>query len=60
MENVGKQAKKLADSTIDPVDICLPTALRDVVRGSFDVEEYEPRNTAAWDDAYERFLKVVE
>ncbi len=33
---------------------------REVVRGSFDVEEYEPRNTAAWDDAYERFLKVLE
>ena len=33
---------------------------REVVRRSFDVEEYEPRNTAAWDDAYPRFLKVVE
>jgi len=33
---------------------------REVVRRSFDVEQYEPRNTAAWDDAYPRFLKVVE
>jgi len=32
---------------------------REVVRRSFDVEEYEPRNTAAWDDAYSRFLQVV-
>jgi rhamnulokinase len=33
---------------------------REVVRQSFDVEEYEPQNTAAWDDAYPRFLKVIE
>jgi rhamnulokinase len=32
---------------------------REVVRRSFTVEEYEPRNTAAWDDAYGRFLKAV-
>ncbi|HLA84536.1 MAG TPA: rhamnulokinase family protein [Thermoguttaceae bacterium] len=32
---------------------------REVVRASFAVEQYEPRDTAAWDDAYERFLKVV-
>ena len=30
---------------------------REVVRRSFDVEQYEPRNTAAWDDAYPRFLE---
>ncbi len=33
---------------------------REVVRRSFDLEQYEPRNTAAWDDAYPRFLRVVE
>jgi len=33
---------------------------REVVSRSFDVEEYEPRNTAAWDEAYPRFLQVVE
>ncbi len=33
---------------------------REVVRRSFDVEQYEPRNTAAWDDAYPRFLKVIQ
>jgi rhamnulokinase len=33
---------------------------REVVRMSFDVEQYEPQNTAAWDDAYGRFLKVIE
>ncbi len=32
---------------------------REVVRTSFDVEEYEPRNAAAWEDAYPRFLKVL-
>jgi rhamnulokinase len=32
---------------------------RDVVRRSFEVDEYEPKNTAAWDEAYKRFLKVV-
>jgi len=33
---------------------------REVVRRSFDVEQYEPKNTAAWDDAYPRFLKAIE
>ena len=33
---------------------------REVIRGSFPVDEYEPRNTAAWDDAYETFLTLVE
>lgn len=30
---------------------------RDVIRRSFEVQEYEPHNTAAWDEAYERFVK---
>jgi rhamnulokinase len=33
---------------------------REVIRRSFEVDEYEPRNTAAWDEAYERFLAVIE
>lgn len=33
---------------------------RDVIRRSFAVEEFEPRNTAAWDEAFERFEKIVE
>ena len=32
---------------------------RAVICDSFDVEEYLPQNTGEWDDAYERFLKVV-
>jgi len=32
---------------------------REVIRRSFQVEEYEPQNTAAWDEAYERFLGVL-
>lgn len=32
---------------------------REVIRRSFTVDEYEPRNTAAWDEAFPRFLKVL-
>ena len=32
---------------------------REVIRRSFDVEEYEPQNTKAWDDAYPRFLNLL-
>ena len=32
---------------------------RDIVRQSFEVDEYQPKDTAAWDDAYGRFLKVL-
>jgi rhamnulokinase len=32
---------------------------RDVIRGSFAVEAYEPGRTAAWDDAYPRFVKLL-
>jgi len=33
---------------------------REVIRRSFEVDEYEPQDTAAWDEAYERFLVVVQ
>ena len=32
--------------------------VRQVVRDSFSVEEYVPQNTAAWDEAYQRFLEI--
>ncbi len=32
---------------------------RQVVRRSFDVEEFLPRNPSMWDVAYERFLKLL-
>ncbi len=32
---------------------------REVIRNSFEVDEYQPRDTAAWDEAYERFLGVA-
>ena len=32
---------------------------REIIRQSFDVEEYQPRNTPAWDDAYGRFVKIL-
>ena len=28
--------------------------VREVVRNSVETETYEPKNTAAWDEAYER------
>ena len=40
-------------------DVASIAEAREVIRRSFPVEEYEPQNTAAWDEAYQRFLKVV-
>ena len=33
---------------------------REVIRRSFEVEEYESQDTAAWDEAYEKFLTLIE
>lgn len=35
------------------------TQAREVIRRSFQVEQYEPQNTAAWEEAYEGFLSVL-
>ncbi len=40
-------------------DVASIAEAREVIRRSFDVEEYEPRNTAAWDEAYDKFLAVL-
>jgi len=32
--------------------------MRQVIRESFDVEVYEPRNTEVWDEQYQRYLKI--
>jgi rhamnulokinase len=32
---------------------------REVIRNSFEVDEYLPHDTAAWDEAYPRFLKAL-
>ena len=32
--------------------------MRQLVKDSFPTEDYLPRNTDAWDDAYERYLKI--
>jgi rhamnulokinase len=40
-------------------DVSSIAEAREVIRRSFSVEVYEPQNTAAWNEAYERFLKVV-
>ena len=33
---------------------------RACVRDSFPIRVYEPQDTALWDDAYARFLRVIE
>lgn len=33
---------------------------REIIRQSFPLDEYQPQNTAAWDEAFPRFLKLVE
>nr|MBQ4319409.1 rhamnulokinase [Clostridia bacterium] len=33
---------------------------REVVRNSFEIDHYEPKKSADWDDGYDRFLKLIE
>jgi rhamnulokinase len=33
---------------------------REIIRASFEVQEYRPRQAEAWDEAYERFEKLVQ
>jgi rhamnulokinase len=33
---------------------------REMIRKSFDVITYEPRDTSGWDDAYKRYLEIME
>jgi rhamnulokinase len=40
-------------------DVASIAEAREVIRRSFPVEEFDPQNAAAWDEAYQRFLKVV-
>jgi len=32
---------------------------REVIRNSFPVQQYEPQNTPAWDDAYGKFMTLI-
>ena len=41
-------------------DVASIAEAREVIRRSFEVDEYEPRQTAAWDTAYEQFLQAKE
>ena len=50
--NLLVQAKALGD-------VSSFAEIREVVRASFDLEEILPRDTARWDDAYGRFLKLT-
>lgn len=34
--------------------------IRQVVKASFPTEDYIPQNTEPWDDAYDRFLKIMK
>jgi len=34
------------------------TEMREVIRGSFDVEVYEPQDTAVWDEQFDKFIKI--
>lgn len=36
-----------------------PSDVREVLRRSFDTVTYLPRDAAGWDEAYERFLKLI-
>ncbi len=40
-------------------DVSSIAEAREVIRRSFPVDEYEPQNTAVWDEAFGRFSKVV-
>ena len=33
---------------------------RELIRRSFDVVTYEPEATSGWDDAYDRYLEIME
>jgi len=40
-------------------DVASIAQAREVIRNSFEVEQFLPANTAAWDDAYARFQRLV-
>jgi rhamnulokinase len=40
-------------------DVASIAEARDVIRNSFPVDEYEPQDTAAWEEAYGRFCKLT-
>ena len=33
---------------------------RELIRRSFDVVTYDPKDTSGWDDAYDRYLEIAE
>lgn len=40
-------------------DVANIVEARQIIRNSFDVLEYEPKETKRWDDAYARYLNVI-
>ena len=40
-------------------DVASIAEAREVIRNSFSVKEYEPQDTALWDEAYQRFMRLV-
>jgi len=39
-------------------DVASIAQAREVIRRSFEVQEYQPRDTASWDEAFERFVRL--
>jgi rhamnulokinase len=34
--------------------------MRKIIANSIEMKTYEPKDTAAWDEAYEKYLKVTK
>jgi len=59
---VGPEAMAIGNLAVQALaddDVADIAQAREVIRNSFPVDEYQPRDTAAWDDAYGRFLKLL-
>jgi sugar (pentulose or hexulose) kinase len=41
-------------------DVASIAQAREVIRHSFAVEEYQPRETARWEQAFGRFLEILQ
>lgn len=50
----------LATQLIAAGELANVAEAREMIRGSFEIECYEPHNTEVWDEAYDRYLKIRE
>ena len=37
-----------------------PADIRTIISNSFELEKYEPKDTKKWDEAYERFVNIIQ